>query len=325
MAPQSYYIGGKIRASDLSAWYNDLNNIVGVGVGDSGYGQSQLYTDVSHIIPGYKIKSEDWDRLLVVMHHAARHQGTSITVPTDVNDPAFPGINKVIEIITDLEFDMNSIISNKLNANLAYMTLAGNKLASSNTYYDPQSGTPTWTGTVFYEFNATFADEDTRRHFFNTGGEVRIDNSLTNVDISHAQSVAWEELISTVGVIKFAINTTSSTGEVGTPGPGFTSLTTSYELVYTKGGTADYAQNQINVYAKLSGTNEIDFKISFDDAHLADSGTWENPPDSGSWTGTDYVAGTLTVSIGDLYADDTTTDGVALASTLPTYSHITEL
>jgi len=42
MAPQSYYLGGKIRASDFNGFADDINEIVGLGAGDSGYGQNQL-------------------------------------------------------------------------------------------------------------------------------------------------------------------------------------------------------------------------------------------------------------------------------------------
>ena len=44
-------------------------------------------------------------------------------------------------------------------------------------------------------------------------------------------------------------------------------------------------------------------------------GTWSTPPYSGNWTGTDYVAGTLTVTLDELRPSDTP-DGVTLTSQL---------
>ena len=45
--------------------------------------------------------------------------------------------------------------------------------------------------------------------------------------------------------------------------------------------------------------------MSFDDAHASDTGSWTNDG-GGTWTGTDYVDGTLTVSIDEQVANGTT-------------------
>ena len=49
MAPQSYLLGGKIRAVDFNGFADDINEIVGIGAGDSGYGQNQLVLSLIHI------------------------------------------------------------------------------------------------------------------------------------------------------------------------------------------------------------------------------------------------------------------------------------
>lgn len=309
MAPQSYYIGGKIRAADFNEFIGDVNDIVGVGTGDSGYGQSSYV--ITPLTSGSKIRASHWDALLSAIHACASHQGSAVTLPADVSDPDFPSPSRVIEIIPTLQTDIATIVSNKLNYEIANMSIETNKISSSNTYIDPSSGTPNWTGSVFYEFSANFADDDQRRHFFNLGGEVRISSDLVPSG-ADAQSLDWDTLLSSVATIKMNVNTTISSGGVGTPGNGFNGLTTSYQVVYTKGGTGDYSGNQLNVYAKLNGTSGIDIKVSFDDIHVADSGS--------GWTGTDYVAGTLTVQI-----DQQRASGGLFSIASPTYSHISQL
>ena len=42
---------------------------------------------------------------------------------------------------------------------------------------------------------SAFGSEDSRRHFFNSGGQIRIDTSLTGHDSSHNQSVQWNQLL----------------------------------------------------------------------------------------------------------------------------------
>ena len=320
--PQSYYLGGKVRAADFNLFANDINDIVGIGTTDSGYGQGHLV--VTNAVVGGSVTASLWDELLTSMLYAARHQGTTIVVPNSTAHADWPVASNLISILPTLVADIATIVSNKLNSDVAYMTVTPNQISDSSTFVDPTVGTPTWThiNQVFYEAKVSFTDSNARRHFFNSGGEVRFDSTLTSVDASHAQSVDWQTMLSVISTVKMGHTTTESSASVGTPGVGFNNLTTSYTKVYTKGGTGDYSGNQLNIWAKLNGTADIDVKVAFDDAHPADTGTWSTPPDSGAWTGTDYVAGALTVTLGEIRPTDTP-DGVSLPS--PTYSTISSL
>tara|TARA_B110000438_G_scaffold193853_1_gene185436 strand:- start:748 stop:1734 length:987 start_codon:yes stop_codon:yes gene_type:complete len=327
--PQSYYLNRyKLHVADFNSFADDINDIVGIGAHDSGYGQSHLVVTKANA----NVTAPLWDELLTSMLYAGRHQGTTLNSPTStthaswspLHDPAYP--SPPDNIITTITTDIANIVGNKLNSDISYMTVSANKISTSETYYDPSGtpSTPIWTSAnqVYYEAKVAFADEDNRRHFFNSGGELRFDATLTGVDAAHAQSVDWQTMLGAIQTIKLSHSSTESSASVGTPGYGFNMLTGTYQLVYTKGGTGDYAGNQINIYAKLSGTTSIDIKLSFDDVHPSDTGTWSTPPYSGNWTGTDYVAGTLTVTLDELRATDTP-DGVTLTS--PTYSHISQL
>jgi hypothetical protein len=84
MAPQSYYIGGKIRASDFNNFADDINEIVGLGAGDSGYGQDQLM--VSYVSAGARIRVANWNELLTSLRFAAQHQGTAISSPISISE-----------------------------------------------------------------------------------------------------------------------------------------------------------------------------------------------------------------------------------------------
>jgi hypothetical protein len=320
--PQSYYLGGKVRAADFNLFANDINNIVGIGANDSGYGQSHLV--ITAAVVGGAVTASLWDELLTSMLYASRHQGTTITVPTSTADASWPAVSNIISILPTLTADIATIVSNKLNSSLSYMTVESNQISDSETYVDPTNGTPVWTTTnqIFYEAKLAFADPNARRHFFNAGGEIRFDAVLSSVDAAHAQSVDWQTMLSAIATVKLSHSSTESSASVGTPGIGFNNLTSTYQLIYTKGGTGDYSGNQLNIEAKLSGTTDIDVKVKFDDAHPADTGTWSNPPYSGSWTGTDYVAGALTVTLDEFRPSDSPY-GVSLPS--PTYSTISSL
>lgn len=324
MAPQSYYIGGKIRASDFNEFANDINEIVGLGAGDSGYGQSQLI--VTPVAAGSKVRAVDWDSLLTSIRFAAQHQSTAITIPLSTSDPLFPTPNKVIEVFPALEADIASVRANKLNYNIAMMSLDTNRISSSKIFVDPTATGNHWDNSnnpQSYAFKTSFTDIDAMRNFFNAGGEIRISSDLTGYDASHAQSSSWDDLLTDTATIKLSNNLTESSAEVGTPGVGFSSITSTYTLVYTKGGTGDYVQNQLNIFARTTGAS-IDIKVEYNDGHLSDTGTWTNDG-GGSWTGTDYTEGTLTVTIDQQRADDPDVSTNGVVSPSPTYSHISEL
>ena len=321
--PQSYYLNRwKLHVADFNSFADDINDIVGIGASDSGYGQSHLVVAKAQEI----VTTSLWDELLTSMLYAGRHQGTTLNSPTSTSHASWPSSHQLDSILPTITTDIANIVGNKLNSDVAYMTATPNQISSSKAYVDPAGspGTPIWTSAnqVYYEAKVAFTDEDNRRHFFNSGGELRFDATLTGVDAAHAQSVDWQTMLSAIATIKLSHSSTESSASVGTPGYGFNMLTNTYQLVYTKGGTGDYAGNQINIYAKLSGTDSIDIKIAFDDVHPSDTGTWSNPPYSGNWTGTDYVAGILTVTLDELRPVDSP-DGVTLTS--PTYSHISQL
>jgi hypothetical protein len=315
--PQSYYLGGKIRASDYNGFADDINEIVGIGAVDSGYGQNQLV--IPHVASGTKINASHMQLLLTALKFAGRHQGTSIASPEDTSDPAFPTAGKIIEIIPDLLSDITNVRANKLNFDIAQMTAESNKISSSKTYDVPGAGAiHTWNSNIFYEVSAIFANADDRRHFFNAGGDLRLDTTLANYDVSHKQSTDWATMFTNIGNVKLSHNVTESSGGVGTPAGGFTSLTSAYSKIYEKSGgdgsSGYYTNNKFEVHARLNGTNAIDIKVEFYDAYA-----------TSQYNLTDYVAGTLSVQVDLLRADDQDASGLGVQLSSPTFSHISEL
>lgn len=327
MAPQSYLLGGKIRAVDFNGFADDINEIVGIGAGDSGYGQNQLV--IANVAPGTKINASHMQDLLTALKFAGRHQATTIQSPEDSNDPGFPSAGDLVELIPNLVTDIEDVRSNKLNFDLAYMTLESNKWSDGKQFGAPgnTSGLPLWQGNVYWEFSAAFGSEDARRHFFNTGGQIRIDTSLTSYDSSHNQSVQWNQLLSSIGAVKMSHNLTESPNSVGTPGQGFTSLTTTYSLLYTKGGTGYYSANKLNIYGRLNGTQSIDIKVEFDDGYplMDPTDPYSQLYVQNYYVGQDYVDGNLQAQVDILRADDTDASGNGVVIISPSFSHIAQL
>jgi len=123
-----------------------------------------------------------------------------------------------------------------------------------------------WNGLIYHEVAVTFTSANTRRFFFNTGGELRI--SANNTGASTPKGLDWAALCSEVGTIKFNAETTTATGGGGSS-IGNYDLTSSYQDIYTKTGSGSYsgvyAGNLYTVKARSDIPTRIIFRIDFND------------------------------------------------------------
>ena len=129
------------------------------------------------------------------------------------------------------------------------------------------------------------------------------------------QNTSWTNLLSGVGTVTFAVNAAGSSGSVG-----FENLTASDQAIFNSAvGSGDYAANDVNVNAKISGA-VITMEVDFNDDHVAETGTFTggglgNAPNEGqAYTGSDSVDGTLTSTITFDKADNASAVQVASPS-----------
>ena len=78
----------------------------------------------------------------------------------DTSDPGFPSAGNLIELIPNLTTDITNVRSNKLNYDIAMMTVAQNVISSSKTYVPTAQTGDVWDSQVTYEVSAIFVDED---------------------------------------------------------------------------------------------------------------------------------------------------------------------
>ena len=125
--PQSYYLNRwKLHVADFNSFADDINDIVGIGAGDSGYGQSHLV--VAKALD--KVTTSLWDELLTSMLYAGRHQGTTLNSPTSTTHVSWPPTHELDLIFSTITTDIANIVGNKLNSNVSYMTATANQISS---------------------------------------------------------------------------------------------------------------------------------------------------------------------------------------------------
>lgn len=262
-----------------SARFNNLQSrialIMGNGAGTNGYGQTTVSANVTSD-GSDNVEARDINNIYTDMLKARLHQigpndlsiaemaqdlnvvaeDESFFVDDDGNTTADPdgakkGITDFEDLITTIETDKFLVHTSQ-----ASLESAINSVRTSN-----------WNGLIFHEIAVTFTDEDARRHFFNTGGQIRF--TASNTLASTPKGLDWAALASEIGTIVFNYDTTTSTGDGSGSSIGNYDLTGAYQSIYQKVGSGTYsgiyAGNLYTLKARIDGNNRIIFRVEFND------------------------------------------------------------
>jgi len=123
---------------------------------------------------------------------------------------------------------------------------------------------------VSHEFQVTFTSANARRGFFNAGGELRFSANLSNIPAlgadNYQKSADWQAMLTNMGTIKFNYQETVSALSNGVGSAiGNYDLTNTYQVVYTKTGSAVYVENEYTVKIKENNNKQIQVLIEFTD------------------------------------------------------------
>ena len=310
----AYQQGDVITATDYNNFVANVNAVIGTGSGDKGYGLSE----VSTVSQGGTIQASDWNSLLAGLQKAANHQGTTIT---NASNTVSTGGN--IVPLSNLDTDIGLIDTNRLTASGGNMSTGVAGVTSTRT--------TSWNTSVTHTFTVTYASANAARHFFNSGGKIKMAFARSGGSSTN-QNTSWTNLFSDLGTVSLNANGTtisgSSQGGNGANGSrGFHQLNaTPAEILNTTSSTADYTANDLDIKASVSGA-VLTVTITLNDDHVAETGTYTGgglgsaPNEGTGWTGTDSVDGTLTSTVTFDKADNASY--VQVAS--PTFNTTTEI
>lgn len=322
--------GDLVQASDLSSLYSTLFAIVAHPSFDyhngtfninsnNGYNNTTAVTGSTWPLAGALIDDNKYDNLYTLAEMLDIYYGNQFNNP-------FTQVNAGDQICwADYGADAQTVIDavkQQYESPWAYsanwdMTLSQKLTASVSN----------WNGKYRATFSIDFARMLDLKNFFSGGGEIRIslDHSTTSTDL---QAVSWTTLCSDFGTYTISVRPTDnvntalvtrnhiadvSQSTAGTPTP----------VTVKKIFSSDtyYSSNFINVKAVVDDNgatlaSSIEITVDIEDNHVADTGSWNNDG-GGTWTGTDTVAGTTSLSI-DVLEPNNTTGSVQFA--LPTYT-----
>lgn len=261
-----------------SARHNNLQSrialILGEGAGQNGYGQTVASYQVNNT--GKVAEAADINAIYTDIVKARIHQvGATPTqiaqiiqnlnsiAETESNFISNDGITSVDpdgskKGISDFENLMTAIESDKF---LLHPTQASLELGITSVR------TTQWNGVIYHELTLNFADANHRRHFFNSGGEIRFTANITAATTLKGQD--WASLCATTGTVKFNYNSTTTTGSGSGSSIGNYQLTSTYQTIFNRIGggvfSGVYAGNIYTIKSRSNNASSIQFRIEFND------------------------------------------------------------
>lgn len=253
----SYSVGGTIAAADYNgfvgttavnaAYANDaaaqnkVAALIGVGYGTRGYGQTA--TTLASTTAGVVVPATQWNNLRSAMSTLNTHTGAALTLQPAVAT----GDTILAEDGTFGRANISTLIS---TLDTARTTAAVSQMSVTSVLTSTR--VTSWNTIIYHEFTTTFADENSARYFFNSGGEIRMSGSRTGGTTS-VINTAWTTLLLLVGTVKFGATTTTYTGSGGTitNNVGYYGLTDVYQQLFVHYGAGpSYSGINYNIQAR---------------------------------------------------------------------------
>jgi len=299
-------VGDIITAAQYNTLQSRIANIMGTGSGQDGYGQTLISSSVTPPTgagagDGDTVEAAFMQNLYNDMNKAYTHQtGNDISgilyqvITGNVIGADQTGTDLTYAVGGSYTFSGPNTLGGFNDYESAMTTIESAKFAiagSQQTVADVTSNTrtSTWNGAIDMEFTCTFTDANHRRHFFNSGGEIRITGSLASP--SGAKELDWNSMLVNSGAIRFGYNYTTASSGTGSA-IGNYNLTSTYQQIFTKAGSGVYAENVYKVEAKQNSTSIIQFRVTLTDNDAGDRPVPSPPPPYGPLVDENIVADT---------------------------------
>jgi hypothetical protein len=258
----SYEQFGLISATDFnnfagttnSTTANALNAVLGVGSGNSGYGQPT----VTNVAQYSTVGAVDWASLINKMTSVASHQGTAITALTA------PTSGDRINYLSALGTNLSSVYTRR-----NFASSQGASVATATT------NATAWSSGITFTHTVSFANADAVRYFFNAGGQIAINlehptgtgiNGMFNSMATAAGTIVISS--PTSGTITVAGTTYSGVTKIGgsgtastvSPNVGYYALTTTNQEIFRQAASSaptGYTSSFISINVRSNGTQGV--------------------------------------------------------------------
>lgn len=274
-----------ISQADYNIIRAKVVGVLGIGVGNSGWGQTVQSAAVSE---GTTVSIREWSALKYDIFNAWRHlYGTTPTL-TDPTVGGYVRANAINSPYAQYDTYANVLVSNRLNNSGPGQYVTRTSPPAPRTEVWTSTYVTPWSTRISTIVNVSFSSGDGARYFFNSGGELRMTTGRSGGN-GTTQDNSWTTLLQNVGTVRFAGAIPG--GAVSSGVGNFYSMSNSFQTIFTLSASNPYSDNTFRVQARTPGVNNvnggatsIEFLVEWLDSHLGVSGS------------ADTVSGTMQLS-----------------------------
>jgi hypothetical protein len=245
-----------VTANRFNTLRQQIDNVLGNGSGDTGYGQTLTTqsVQVGDLINAQNINNSYEDLRKAYKHQTGGNPASSLIQAVNQGDlikendgVSYTGWDQYEALATTVSTNRLTVDSTQQS-----VVLAGNNTRSA------------WNGTITLINNVNFTSADARRHYFNAGGFIQISSSTTD---SSSKGTSWNSVMG--GNLKFSAHATTHTGNGTVDGAAIGN----YELTgasqrllsnFDAGGGA-YSANDYYVDVQSTSSTQIRFTMTWRD------------------------------------------------------------
>ncbi len=289
-----------IRQVDYNTIRNKLVPIIGTGSVNSGWGQSIRSSAVAE---GNRVTINEWSNLRFDIINAWTHIYGSAPTTYQVAEGNTIRFNATDAPVSAHETLVDTIVANKFTVGTGQFATT---TSATVTRTDP------WSSSLSCTVDVYWADANSARYFFNSGGQIRFTASKSTGTLSNAQNTSWTSILSTAGTQNFGGNN-PGTGLTPADGQNWYRLNQTFQQFYSISGSSPYGSNTYQIQARCAdvisnntgASAYAQFRLNFTD-NYTDPFPANNPDGTPNdrllYPPYDNVDGTLTISVGLLYA-----------------------
>lgn len=302
-------VNSQIVRSDYNAIRAKVVSVLGVGSGNTGWGQTARIRS-SDVATGQKVTINEWANLRIDIINAYRQIAGSDPITAQVIEggtirysSTFTPDTGTLDV-PQKQYDdwINDVIANRFTIGTG---------RASTTATQTSTKTDAWNGNISCTIGFYWNTADEARYFFNSGGTIRVSSSRTGGTVS-SQNTSWESLLSSVGTVSFGANTPGS-GTTPSDGANWYRLTNSFQTFYTVTASSPYGSNTCQIQARVTdvasnttGTSKSgEIRVLWNDGYTDPARTAVGrpfKPDYDEFLPEDLVDGTLTCNVSTRYA-----------------------
>lgn len=269
-----------VTANRFNTLRQQIDNVLGNGSGDTGYGQTLVTqsVQVGDLINATNINNAYEDLRKAYKHQTGGNPASNVIQAVNQGD-----LIKENDGVSYTGWDQYEALASLISTNR--LTVDVDQQDIVTTLPNNRSS---WNGTITLIIQVNFTDADARRHYFNQGGYIQISSSTADTS---SKGTDWNNIMGGDSVFSANSFTHSGNGTVSNVGNYQLDGTVQRILTNDNAGAGTYSENDYYIDVQSTSDTQIQFTMTWRDQETG------NPDENVSNLNCDIITATAITDV----------------------------